>query len=78
MLRSGHPFPFVVVATQVRWIKGNERFEFWKNELQPHLSDPADDRVNLEDFPDEMCYRATEWRAAGDDMPFCILCEPYH
>jgi hypothetical protein len=78
LLRSGHPFAFVVVQRQLRWIRGNDRFDFWKNELQPHLADPDANRVSLEDFPDEMFYWASEWCSAGEDAPFCVLCEPYH
>ncbi|HEV8105377.1 MAG TPA: hypothetical protein VGP69_16715 [Gaiellaceae bacterium] len=78
-LRSGYPFAFVVVQKQLRWIRGNDRFDFWKTHLQPHLREPEDDpRVSLEDFPDELFYWASEWRAAGEDGAFCVLCEPYH
>jgi hypothetical protein len=33
-LRSGRPFPFVVATRELKWIRGDERFDFWRNELQ--------------------------------------------
>ena len=75
-LRSGRPFPFVVATRKLKWIRGDERFAFWKNELQPHLAEP-DWRGNESDWPNGYWYWATEWRGDGDDGPFCVLCEQY-
>jgi hypothetical protein len=55
---------FVVaeVGKRYEWIPNNERFDFWKNEAKAHLAAPEAKAV-LEDFPDEYCYFASEWRS---------------
>ena len=80
LLRSLPPVPFVVVnlVDRPRWIRGDERFEFWKTELRPHLAEPSTPGHRLEDFPNEYFYRATEWRWEGEDAPYCIVCQLMH
>ena len=78
ILRSGRAVPFVLVVHQLKWLRGDDRFEFWRNDLLPHLHEPNDPRKYLEEFPDEWFYLATEWRWEGEDTPFCIVCEQYH
>lgn len=80
ILRTGRPVPFVTKefrfewgGSRLRWIKGDDRFDFWKNELQPHLADPETTRWSLEDYPDEYFYIATEWRWREEDSPYCIV-----
>jgi hypothetical protein len=69
ILRTGRPVPFVTQefrfesgGSRLKWIRDDDRFGFWKNELQPHLADPQAARWSLEDFPDEYFYLATEWQ----------------
>jgi hypothetical protein len=65
----GHP---------LRWFDGDARFEVWKAELQPRLVAPevASRGFKLENFPDERCYLASEWRS--DQAPVSVLFESYH
>ena len=62
LLRSG-PVRFVVadIGQPYHWIPNNERYDFWKNEVKAHLANP-ELRTVLEDFPDEYCYFASEWK----------------
>lgn len=69
LLRLG-PVRFVVanVGEPLEWISNNERYEFWKHEVRPHLASP-EQRVSLEDFPDNYCYFASEWKTyEGDNI----------
>jgi hypothetical protein len=79
ILRSGQAIPFVVavIGIRLRWIRGDERFSFWKNELQPRLVEPSTDRVDVDEFESlgGYFYWASEWRSPDEDAPFCVLCE---
>ncbi len=59
---------FVVadVGEPYEWIPNNERFDFWKDEVRAHLAAPESKAV-LEDFPDEYCYFASEWKSYDGD-----------
>ena len=68
---------FVVanLGSPLRWIDFPKRYDFWKDELQPHLAEPSQHPF-LEDFPGEYFYRATEWREPGGGL--IVLCEMHH
>ena len=76
LLRSG-AVRFVVadVGEPYHWIPGNEGYDFWKDEVKPHLASP-ELRTVLEDFPDEYCYFASEWRS--DEGETIILLSKAH
>ncbi len=59
---------FVVaeVGKPFEWIPNNERYDFWKDEVKVHLAS-SESRVALEDFPDEYCYFASEWKSYDGD-----------
>ncbi len=59
---------FVVadVGKPYEWIPNNERYDFWKDEVKVHLAAPESKAV-LEDFPDEYCYFASEWKSYDGD-----------
>jgi hypothetical protein len=85
ILRSGRPVPFVTTehrfewgGSRLKWVRGDDRFDFWKNEVQPHLLEAIDDYRRYDDFPDDYCYRATEWRGSGEDLPYCIVLMALH
>lgn len=64
LLRSGAVrFAVADVGRPFEWVPNNKRFDFWKGEVKPHLADP-DSRAALEDFPDEYCYFASEWKSS--------------
>jgi hypothetical protein len=68
LLRSG-AVRFVVadLGAPYNWIPDDERFDFWKDEVKPHLADT--ESASLEDFPDEYCYFASEWKSnAGESI----------
>ena len=55
---------FVVadVGKPFEWIPNNERYDFWKDEVKAHLAAP-ESKAMLEEFPDEYCYFASEWKS---------------
>lgn len=55
---------FVVadIGEPPRWIPNNETFDFWREEIRPHLAEP-ETSVFLEDFPNQYCYLASKWKA---------------
>ena len=67
LLRSGM-VSFVVadVGKPYKWIPNNERYDFWKDEVKAHLAAPESEAY-LEDFPDEYCYFASEWKSYDGD-----------
>ena len=75
LLRSGL-VRFVVanVGEALNWVPKDEVFDFWKNEVRPHLADV--EQVSLDDFPDSYCYFASEWKA--DDGEVIILLSKAH
>ncbi|MDI1476835.1 hypothetical protein QHF84_09510 [Polyangium sp. y55x31] len=76
LLRRG-PVRFVIanVGHRLRWIPPAERFNFWKRDGDPHLAET--DEMHLDDFPDGMVYRASEWTVSGGEAPI-ILLEVHH
>ncbi|MCI5064358.1 hypothetical protein MRY87_01390 [bacterium] len=75
LLRAG-TVQFVIArcGEKPQWIEGKDTFDFWKNEVQPRLSETNE--AQPEEFPGEYCYSATEWRALGD-IPLIVL-EVFH
>lgn len=73
LLRQG-PVRFVVAdcGHPLRWIAIEDRFRFWKDKVQPYLVEPDAAEIHLEDFPDEYCFRASEW-AGGGSGPVVLL-----
>ena len=63
MLRAGK-VRFVVadIGHHLQWVAPEHCYEFWKSEVKAHLAQP-DVKTYLEDFPDEYCYFASEWKA---------------
>ena len=72
LLRSG-AVRFVVadVGEPYHWIPNNEGYDFWKHEVKAHLASP-ESTIVLEDFPDEYCYFASEWRS-GEGETIILL-----
>ena len=61
-LRAGMVrFVIADVGRPLEWLPTNERYEFWKDELQSHLA--TTENVILEDFPGSYCYFASEWKS---------------
>jgi len=76
LLRHG-PVRFVIanVGERLRWVSLDDRFEFWKADVVPHLAES--DGIRLDDFPDSMAYVASEWLAAETEPPIVLL-ETHH
>jgi hypothetical protein len=66
---------FVVadVGVALRWIPASECFDFWKNEVKPHLASGRN--VALNEFPGRYCYFASLWKEGA--MPIVLL-EKHH
>jgi hypothetical protein len=62
--------------TKIRWISGRDKYRVWKMELISHVIDPAKGTFRLEEFPEEYCYEASEWRTPSDAI--IILFEAHH
>src|SRR5260221_9679716 len=64
LLREEPKLWFVVadVGLPFRWIAPSDRFKFWKEEVKRRLVEPDQRSWHREDYPDEYCYRASEWR----------------
>jgi hypothetical protein len=67
LLRSGL-VRFVVadIGKPFDWIPTNKSFDFWKAEIKTHLAEP-ESKAFLEDFPNEYCYFASEWKSSNDE-----------
>lgn len=68
LLRSG-VVRFIVadVGRPLEWIPNNERYDFWRDEVRPHLADP-EERRSIDSFPDNYCYFASEWTSYDDEV----------
>lgn len=79
LLRQGS-IRFVVAngGERLNWVTEEDAYRFWKEEVKPHLVEPqaAEDGFRLEDYPDEYCFTASEWRGQGQLI--VILLEKHH
>jgi hypothetical protein len=75
LVRTG-PVQFIVAncGAKLNWIPMRERFEFWKT-VRPQIADPMK-RIQLDPFPNETAYTASEWRGSTGDV--LILLERHH
>jgi len=71
-LASG-PVQFVVadVGWAPRWVPARECFQFWTNEVKPHLANGTEERPD--DFPSGYCYFASRWESEGPEAPIVLL-----
>jgi hypothetical protein len=67
---------FVVadVGVAPRWIPASECFDFWKDEVKPHLASGT--KAALDGFPGGYCYFASQW-GEGTTAPIVLL-EKHH
>lgn len=72
MLRAGR-VQFVVadLASKPWWVELQDCYDFGKNEVKPHLAEES--RIVLEDFPDEYCYLASQWKSREGEPPIVVL-----
>lgn len=77
LLRSG-PVQFVVanVGSKLRWIERADCYQFWKQEVRPHMAQPGE-AVILDRFPGAYCYFASQWDSA-DSRASIVLLEQNH
>jgi len=59
-------FAVAAIGKLLEWIPNNETYDFWRNEVKAHLAGPESKAV-LEDFPDNYCYFASEWKSYDGD-----------
>lgn len=77
MLRN-HPVVLFVadVAKPLKRLGVQECFDFWKSEVLPHLVDDPESGFQLEDYPGDYAYVASEW--SGDIQSPIVLLEKHH
>jgi hypothetical protein len=71
LLRRG-PVQFVEIRMSERpnWIPLDEQFEFWKQRLQPRLTQwGPEERIYTDEFP---VYVASEWSIDGEATPVVV------
>lgn len=75
-LLGNGPISFVVASLgqELNWIAKEDNFDFWKNEVIPHLANS--DKINLDGFENGYCYSASEWKVS--DGTILILLEMFH
>jgi hypothetical protein len=72
LMRAGSvQFVVAICGSKPIWVALAEQYAFWKSEVLPRLANRAE-RVELDKFPDGMCYFASEWRRS-DGMPVVLL-----
>jgi hypothetical protein len=76
LLKMG-PIRFVVadVGHKLDWIAESRCFTYWREAVAAHVADPSR-RVNLDEFPGESCFIASEWPLGGSNP--IILLERFH
>jgi len=69
---------FVVadVGLALRWIKPDDSYGFWKNDVNAHLAEPHG-QASLDNFPQSYFYVASQWKVNGQLAPIVLL-ERYH
>ena len=77
-LLKASPIHFVVadVGSSLQRISVDQRFEFWKQEVQTNLVNDHESGFHLEEFPNEYAYIASEWR--DESSKPIVLLERYH
>lgn len=72
------PVEFIVadIGLKLQRISIDKCYGFWKSEVERHLIDNPEKRFNIESFPDEYAYMASEW--TGEFLTPIILLEKYH
>lgn len=68
---------FVVAdsGSQLKWITIDKGYEFWKTEVQGHVTDNPH-KISLENFPDNYAYIASKW--TDKNKQIIILLEKSH
>jgi hypothetical protein len=62
-LLSVGPVQFMVadIGSKPVWVNHDSRFDFWKEEVLPHLA-RSETVIRPEEYPQSYCYIASEWR----------------
>jgi hypothetical protein len=76
LLRDGSSFVVADVGLPLQWISEDDRFAFWKAEVQCRLVAPDADGFHLDDYPGSYCYVALMWKDASS-RPIIVL-EKHH
>jgi len=62
-------------AEPLKWLYGDEKWTFWKEELKGRIADP-EAPIFREDWAGGWCFIVTEWAALGIERPI-LLAELY-
>jgi len=68
-------FVIADIGMPLRWISEEERFRFWKSDVQAHIAN--EEKKSLDSSPDGYFYFASEWHSAASSEAY-ILLEKYH
>ena len=68
-------FVFANIADKLQWVKREECFYVWQNEVQTHLIEPRKS-VNKDHYPGNYGYLASEWIQPGQQS--IVLFEKVH
>ena len=64
-------FVIADIGRRLQWVSPAVCYDFWKSEAKMHIAEPNVE-LYLQDYPDEYCYFASEWRA-DDGKPIVVL-----
>lgn len=78
--RGGVRFVLANCGNPLKWIAEKETYRYWREEVKPHLVEPAaaENGFRLEDWPGEYCFVASEWSGRGDATESIVLLETHH
>jgi hypothetical protein len=74
-LQDGSTFVVADLGQPLRWIRTEDRFEFWKSDVKSRLAAP-NSPAYLNDYPGAYCYFASLWELSNS-VPMIVL-ERHH
>src|SRR5215471_3157192 len=61
LLQNGSNMVVADIGQPLRWLFADDRFAFWRSEVEGRLVAPEPDRFSLDDYPRGYCYVAALW-----------------
>lgn len=73
LVRSRPDFDLILAqGNELRWLYGDEKWRFWKEELLPRITNPHEVTYWDDSDPNNYCYEASEWEQLGSDRPILL------
>ena len=76
LMREGACLVVAEVGLPLRWVSEEDRFAFWKAEVECRLVTPDACGFRLDDYPGNYCYVAAKWMCASSTT--VIVLEKHH